>query len=265
MQNRLAIKHLLLIAILLFSPGSVFAQGSLLEKKISITLDLVPLEKALREIEKISGARFSYNSDILPADVRVSLAAKDKSLGKVLSVLLGKDYYFKSSGRYIILLKKIGKEKVSPQAQTMTVSGIVTDGRTALPLPFVTVYDMAGMASCLSDSLGRFSLSLTPITTTVALRCCKEDYSDSVASLNPALQERISFRLSVLNSPYQNSVRLRQGAFPLRTPRITVLSGGLSRTTCSSTAGMSSSKTSAWRSSPLCPKLAATSYLAGRW
>jgi|GEM_PF-2575773 len=170
-------------------------QNSPLARAISISFSNLSLAQALQQIEISSGQRFSYNSDILPADARVSIVAKNKSMEKVLSSMLGQDYYFKSSGKYIIILQKIKAGQSSATEQSFRISGRIVDAKTNLAVPLATVYDMASMASAVSDKQGSFSFWITPRTTYIGLRCCRAEYLDTVAFVNPSQQTSIVFRI----------------------------------------------------------------------
>ena len=184
-------------------PCLAYGQNRLLDKKITIQVAGEKIEKVLNRIEKLSGVSFSYNSDIIPGDSLVSFSCVNKSIEKTLPIFLGKDFSFKSTGKYIIILQKNNRQEINPTKSKFKVSGIVLDARTNRPLPLVTIYDMGSMGSAQSDSSGSFNLTLIPKTKYLAIRCSKAEYQDTVVIINPALNQPLVFRLLPIEKSLQ--------------------------------------------------------------
>ncbi|MHC1706333.1 MAG: hypothetical protein AB9842_02295 [Bacteroidales bacterium] len=209
--------------LLLFSgfSFSAYTQNSLLDVKITVNITEKPVEKLLEEIEKQHSLRFSYNSNIIPRK-QLSISAKNKSVGKVLGSVFGKGYYFKSTGRYIIILKKKEESHDSVKQAGLILTGNVIDFRTGKHVKEATIYDMSSMASILTDSAGNFILSFNPRTTSVGLRCCKSGYRDTVIMVNPGTSGNIAFRLLSNMEPFLKPATLPAGklasldTFPVR-------------------------------------------------
>jgi hypothetical protein len=189
------LKYFLFFTILLWFPFTTFGQGRLLDKKITIQVAGEKIEQVLTHIEQLSGVSFSYNSDIIPGDSLVSFSCVNKSIEKTLPIFLGKDFSFKSTGKYIIILQKNNRQEINPTKSKFKISGIILDARTNRPLPLVTVYDMGSMVSAQSDSSGSFNLSLIPKTNYLAIRCSKAEYSDSVSIISTELNETLVIKL----------------------------------------------------------------------
>ena len=189
------LKSLLIVLIISSAPFRTDGQERLLDKKITLQVSKEKVETVLSHIESLSGVSFSYNSDIIPEDSLVSFSSVSKSIEKTLPIFLGKDFSFKSTGKYIIILQKNNRQELNPTKNKYTISGIVLDARTSRPLPLVTIYDMGSLESVQSDSSGSFKLSVVPKTNYLAIRSSKSEYSDTVSVINPALNESLLIKL----------------------------------------------------------------------
>ena len=96
----------LIICCFILSPTKVLSQEDYLHKKISINIVNETIESSLRKIESAAGCSFSFNSDIIRLDSVVSINSVNKEMINILISLLGDNFIFKSSGNYIIILKK---------------------------------------------------------------------------------------------------------------------------------------------------------------
>lgn len=209
------IRHFLFFSTILWFPYRSFGQDRLLDKKISLQVSGEKVEMVLSRIERQYGVHFSYNSDIVPGDSAVSFFSENKSLEKTLALMLGKDYQFKSTGKYIIILQKNNRQELNPEKNKYNISGVVLDARTNQPLPSVTVYDMGSMVSAQSDGFGNFNLTLIPKTDYLAIRCSKSDYADTVTIIDPTRNESLVLRLLPLQKPFLklNTVTVRAVPF----------------------------------------------------
>jgi hypothetical protein len=209
------LKYFIFFSTILLIHNLAYGQGRLLDKKITLQVSGEEVKMLLNRIEKLYEVNFSYNSDIIPSDSVVTFTAENKSLEKVLELFLGKEYYFKSTARYIIILQKKNQTEINPNKSKYNITGIVLDSRTNNPLPSVTVYDMGSMVSTQSDSSGRFNLTLVPNTHYIAIHCSKLEYSDTVSIINPTLNEPLLLRLMPVEKPLQklNSVDASEVTF----------------------------------------------------
>jgi len=214
------LKSLLIILIISAAPFRTDGQERLLDKKITLQVSNEKVETVLNHIERISGVSFSYNSDIIPEDSLVSFSCFSKSIEKALSIFLGKDFSFKSTGKYIIILQKSNRQEINPAKNKYNISGIVMEARTNKPLPSVTIYDMASLESVQSDSSGSFNLTVAPKTNYLAIRISKSEYSDTVSVINPALNEPLVIKLFPVEKPLQKLDAISISVVPL-----TVFSG----------------------------------------
>ena len=127
----------LLAAIGLF--GSVAAQTSAPDARISLNLQNVPLKEVFSRIEDQSNYIFVYYDNILDASRRVSISVSDQTVGDVLEVLFaGTENTWKLSGRQIVIGKAAAAGKAEKQTP-LRVMGSVKD-TNGEPLIGVTVF-----------------------------------------------------------------------------------------------------------------------------
>ena len=138
LSRLLRIKVLFLLAAIgLF--GSVAAQTSALDARISLNLQNVPLKEVFSRIEDQSNYIFVYYDNILDASRRVSISVSDQTVGDVLEVLFaGTENTWKLSGRQIVIGKAAAAGKTEKQT-TLRVMGSVKD-HSGEPLIGVTVF-----------------------------------------------------------------------------------------------------------------------------
>ena len=138
LSRLLRIKVLFLLAAIgLF--GSVAAQTSAPDARISLNLQNVPLKEVFSRIEDQSNSIFVYYDNILDASRRVSISVSDQTVGDVLEVLFaGTENTWKLSGRQIVIGKAAAAGKAEKQT-TLRVMGSVKD-HSGEPLIGVTVF-----------------------------------------------------------------------------------------------------------------------------
>ena len=138
LSRLLRIKVLFLLAAIgLF--GSVAAQTSSPDARISLNLQNVPLKEVFSRIEDQSNYIFVYYDNILDASRRVSISVSDQTVGDVLEVLFaGTENTWKLSGRQIVIGKAAAAGKAEKQTP-LRVMGSVKD-HSGEPLIGVTVF-----------------------------------------------------------------------------------------------------------------------------
>ena len=162
-----------------------FAQTNPLEKRMSISVSNESVEKVLSKISQAIGVNFSFNSSIISLDSLVSFSVKNKPISKVLYILLGKNYYFKTLGNHIIILKKNYVKIENPQKKSYTITGHIKNSLTDKGIYDATIYDLNKKFSALTDSNGFYQLSFFPETEFVSLGFCKNNFNDTVIIMKP--------------------------------------------------------------------------------
>lgn len=174
---------------LFLMPEQVFGQD-LLQKRISISERRKPLADVLKTIGQKGEFYFSYNSNIIPKDSIVSVAAADISVRDVLRRLLPGDYKYIESDKYIII-QTTDKEK------WYTISGYITDGQSGSRLADVSVFERQQLASAITGPDGFFMLRLKDRERYKAaeITVSKGFYVDTTLSLIKGYDQQISLAI----------------------------------------------------------------------
>lgn len=167
-----------IIIVILFS-GMSYASNthaqSVLDRRITLSLHGVPLQEALSEIEREAKVSFVYSREFIEADKKVFLHANDKKLKGVLTDLL-QDFNirFRAIDELIILRRSVAPVpvelsninpvlKAKHLRQDFTVSGLVSDAETGEVLPGVSISLKNSDIGVVSDTEGKYQLSIPVI------------------------------------------------------------------------------------------------------
>jgi len=186
-----------------------FAQSNPLEKRISIAVSNEPLEKVLNKISQTIDANFSFNSSIVPLDSLVSLSVKNKPVSKIMYILLGRNYYFKTIGRHIIILKKNNAKIENSPKTSCTFKGHINNLSTGQGIPGATIYDLNKNFSALTDSNGFYKFSILPETEFISLCFSKSNFNDTVVILKSIEAKTIDIGLNPKPAPKQKIEKLQ--------------------------------------------------------
>ncbi|MDR1730208.1 MAG: hypothetical protein LBR52_06060 [Prevotellaceae bacterium] len=93
---------------------SLCAQHSGLRQSVSLDLHQKPLSDAFTLITQQTGIRFSYNSQQINENRKISIRVENRELSKVLPLILPASVSFKLVGKYIILSVREPKKKTAP-------------------------------------------------------------------------------------------------------------------------------------------------------
>jgi hypothetical protein len=137
---------------LCLSVFSATAQG-LLAKRVTIDANKKPMSDVLKAMGRQGGFYFSYNSNIVRGDSLITVHAKGMTVKQVLDQLLGADFKYVETDKYIIL-------QPPEREKWYTISGYVTDGTTGEVLPDVTIFERQQLASAITGKDGFFKLQL---------------------------------------------------------------------------------------------------------
>ncbi len=97
-------RQLYIVALLFFCLNLAVAQTAVLQKRVSLEMKDVTLEKALATLKKKYGIRFSYANSLIPVGQNVTISASNQALSSVLSDLLKEtDVVYKTVGEQIVL------------------------------------------------------------------------------------------------------------------------------------------------------------------
>lgn len=80
-----------------------FSQIDVMATKISYTASNKPLTEVLRDIEKLTNIRFTFNSSIIPENELISVSIQQQTLSDALSIILKNKYSYKLYGNQILI------------------------------------------------------------------------------------------------------------------------------------------------------------------
>ena len=130
------------------------------EKKVTVLLNNISLEKALTIIEISYGVQFSYSDDIVPTQAIIKLNIQNETLSASLDKLLKPfKIIFKFTNNNRIVLIKITREV------TQTIRGVVTDFVTHLSIPGISIIiqNSSPVLGATTDELGKFKIEHVPV------------------------------------------------------------------------------------------------------
>jgi hypothetical protein len=140
----------LILATYMEVSAKVYAQ----ESKITISVENVSLDKALKVIESKSKYKFFYSNNLFPTDKKITVKAQDITVAAVLKqVLSNTSFSYKLLNDNLIVIAGIN-EAVNP----VTVKGRVTDEKGA-PLPGVSVRVKGNTGGVSTSADGDFQLT----------------------------------------------------------------------------------------------------------
>lgn len=141
------------------------ASQSLGEQKLSIVFRKVSLEDALESLSEKSGVSFSFSSEILPADMRITARFQRQSAESVLkSLLADTGLGWRVVGNQIVIYKL----PVAP-GRKYTISGFIYDAESGEPLIGAWLLEERSKKPAMTNGYGFFSITLP--AGTVNLRC----------------------------------------------------------------------------------------------
>lgn len=107
-----------ILACLFLTILTSYAQTS--EKKITLTCDKVPFEKALQRLAQQAGVFFAYSLNFADANRPVSFSVKNESMNTALIRICGQmGFEYKQQGKHFILRKKVALPKTPVKKATV--------------------------------------------------------------------------------------------------------------------------------------------------
>jgi len=161
-----------LFKIILFSTLGIIparAQDSLLYRTITIPDTLCSVESALGIIEKQTGLSFSYNSDLIPKNKKISFGAGQETLVDLLKRILDNPALdFTVIGRHLVIYRQLKTPSIKPESGPDSVfyfeiRGRVLDRADRQPLPYSSIYLDRKSIGTVSNEDGGFVLKLSSV------------------------------------------------------------------------------------------------------
>jgi hypothetical protein len=154
----------LLSCLLLFlTEGVTLAQQPDLKQKITVRYSDIPLESILKDLSQSAHIQFSYSSDRIPVNARITLFAENVTLEKVLQeIFIQSGIQFRVINGYIVLnaLKEIQVAAASEKTELFTINGTITDSANHELMIGATVYVKESGIGVISNNYGYYSLTL---------------------------------------------------------------------------------------------------------
>jgi len=147
-----------LVSFLFITSYQLSAQNSnesVLEEAITVQFSGLSIPATLRQIDKLSDVKFSYNSNIVPRDIKITNAYFNTSIRTILTEILGEaNLYFREVSGTVIILKRVYSER--------KIVGQVLDDVTKEPLQYVNVFIERSTLGAASDINGDFQIENIP-------------------------------------------------------------------------------------------------------
>lgn len=149
------------IIILLLISMQLFGQQSALKQKITLSVKNESVYHVLHSITEITKLNFTYDSEIIPKNKKISIDKKNCELREILNIVFDKNFYdYKVIGNNIVIQAKSNKQTTSIDYKT--IKGKVLDKYTKKPLPFAHVSYKNSMVGTITNQNGEFEIK-TPI------------------------------------------------------------------------------------------------------
>ncbi|MFC0186582.1 carboxypeptidase-like regulatory domain-containing protein [Pseudarcicella hirudinis] len=139
----------------------------LLNKKVTLHLKAVEVEKVILKLEKSVGVNFMYSPELIQSKRKISVEASDRPLSIVLSEIFGPlNIRYEVFGEQI-LLKRLqtgssnAKEESMQEVEILerNVSGVITDDKKE-PVPGVSVQIKGTTRGVVSDVNGQYKITV---------------------------------------------------------------------------------------------------------
>jgi hypothetical protein len=173
-------KKLLAITLVLLAWAqlAVHAQNQL-AKKLTVHVKEQPLQKALDQITKASGVKFTYNEQVARSPIKITVQADQKSLNDILNeAFSGQPISYSALDKEILIrlnVDKGKKEEAGPAANPaqnltkFTISGTIKSRSSGETLISATVRIVGTKSATLSNEYGFYSLTVPKGKYTVEL------------------------------------------------------------------------------------------------
>jgi len=193
------IKAFFILIIILLSNIYVFSQEDILSKKISIKTENQTTKNTLKIIEQKTSAKFSYNSEIIDIEKKVSLDAQNIKISDCLDLIFQKKLKYVVAGNHIILLQKEQKKQASKtvKKQKYIISGFVKDSKTGFPIENASIYDVNDQYFSLTNQSGKYSMEIIETEKFRGINFGKIGYFDTVV----VFKARANYNLDISLNP----------------------------------------------------------------
>lgn len=173
-----------------------FAQGSLLDRPVTVKMSNVRLNEALNEISQKADFSYSANAKLFDVDRRIDLIAINKPVRQVLDQLFKGTVRYKVRGNHLILLKAPPPEGNLPEVpKNVFISGYITNAQTGEKIAEASVYDRTTLASAVSNDFGYYQIKLPAHLSAVRLQVSKQNYFSENLTIKTTQDDNLNVSL----------------------------------------------------------------------
>ncbi len=206
------------------APAAEVSDAPVLQRRVTLEFDRVPLAAALRTIGKQAAIRFAVSRDIVPIDRSVTVHADGITVGAALFEILtglGLDVQLSRDGSTLSLIPRSGRTGAFAHRQAVgRIEGRVTDATSGTPLLNATVTVAATGYRAITQTDGHYTIANVPsgayaITARLLghmpLSKRIEVHADSVAHVDFALAEAAAELQQVVTTAVGDQRRVELG------------------------------------------------------
>ncbi len=136
----------------------LWSQSTMLDGKITIAFESVPLAEALDQVREKAGIALAYNRNIIPKTAKVSARFEQEKISAVLDKMLeGQPLKYKMVGSQVVLYRQAQPAR---QQKSSTIDGYILDDETGEALIGCSVFDEHSQLGTSSNQFGFFSITL---------------------------------------------------------------------------------------------------------
>lgn len=150
----------------------------LLERIVTIRFSNERTGTVLNNLSQQAGFSFSYNPAILDSDKLISGNYQNKPIREVLNSIFSGKLEFRVRKSYVIIQKAKQSSQPAEKIEFYSFSGYVRS-ESAIPLPWVSVFDKASLESTVSNDYGFYRIRLSENFLPLTLNFTKQGYSDT--------------------------------------------------------------------------------------
>lgn len=159
-MQRFVVTILLLAGIVSATSYTVSAQAIDLEKKISVSVQNIPLYELLSIISRQGEIKFSYSNEKISADRLVSYTADEQSIAVILREICNALQMEYSIVEQQVVLKPQSAEAAKKEKKRYTINGFVKDRENGEAMIAAVVYVKEQQKGTITNTYGYYSLTL---------------------------------------------------------------------------------------------------------
>jgi TonB-linked SusC/RagA family outer membrane protein len=188
------------------APADLDGVPTALRQPLTLRMRRVTVERALGEVMARSGVSLTYSRAVVPLDRIVSVDVENGSVVEALRQVLGGagvELWVSNEGR-MALVPEQAPARASDEAQTGTVSGVVTAAASGEPLEAATVAVRGTRLGSVTGPDGRFTIATVPIGSQV-IRVTRIGFSPDSATVTVTDGQITTTNFSLRPAPSQLS------------------------------------------------------------